>query len=254
MVFLVLMYRGMPRWRAYSKQALAKPVMDSSVLYMAMPTPPAPSKSYTSMVCGPEPSAGVKTSCSLPGPENLASVALYWSPKAWRPITMGLVQPGTSRGTFLMRMGSRNTVPPRMLRSVPLGDFHIFLRENSVTRASSGVMVAHLMPTLCSLMASAASTVTRSSVASRFSMERSKYLTSTSTNGNTSFSLIRPQITRVISSPSSSTTDFSTAIFVKPAGAATSEEALGPKLGATPAAEAVDAAAMAAGKSLQASP
>ncbi len=31
---------------------------------------------------------------------------------------------------------------------VPFGLFHIFLRPNSSTRASSGVMVAHLMPTL----------------------------------------------------------------------------------------------------------
>ena len=38
-------------------------------------------------------------------------------------------------------------MPPRMLRMVPLGDFHIFLRSNSFTRASSGVMVAHLTPT-----------------------------------------------------------------------------------------------------------
>jgi hypothetical protein len=30
---------------------------------------------------------------------------------------------------------------------VPLGDFHIFLRLNSFTRASSGVMVAHFTPT-----------------------------------------------------------------------------------------------------------
>ncbi len=41
------------------------------------------------------------------------------------PTTMGLVQPGTMRGTLLMTMGSRNTVPLRMLRMVPLGDFHI---------------------------------------------------------------------------------------------------------------------------------
>lgn len=46
-----------------------------------------------------------------------------------------------------MTMGSRNTVPLRMFRMVPFGDFHIFLRLNSLTRASSGVMVAHLMPT-----------------------------------------------------------------------------------------------------------
>ena len=58
---------------------------------------------------------------------------------------------------------------------VPFGDFHIFFRPNSFTRASSGVMVAHLTPTPCSLMALAASIVTWSSVASRCSMPRSKY-------------------------------------------------------------------------------
>ncbi len=46
-------------------------------------------------------------------------------------------------------IGSRKTTPPRMLRMVPLGDRHIFLRPNSSTRASSGVMVAHLTPTPC---------------------------------------------------------------------------------------------------------
>ena len=56
---------------------------------------------------------------------------------------------------------------------VPLGDFHIFLRLNSFTRASSGVMVAHFTPTPYCLIASAASTVTWSSVASRCSMPRS---------------------------------------------------------------------------------
>ena len=57
---------------------------------------------------------------------------------------------------------------------VPFGDFHIFLSLNSFTRASSGVMVAHLTPTPTFLMALAASIVTWSSVASRFSMPRSK--------------------------------------------------------------------------------
>ena len=53
---------------------------------------------------------------------------------------------------------------------VPLGDFHIFLSLNSFTRASSGVMVAHLTPTPYFLIASAASIVTWSSVSSRFSI------------------------------------------------------------------------------------
>jgi hypothetical protein len=43
---------------------------------------------------------------------------------------------------------------------VPLGLFHICFRLNSLTLASSGVMVAHLMPTLCSAIALAASRVT----------------------------------------------------------------------------------------------
>ena len=72
-----------------------------------------------------------------------------------------------------MMIGSRKITPPRMLRMVPFGDFHIFLRPNSSTRASSGVMVAHLTPTPYCLMALAASTVTWSSVASRCSMPRS---------------------------------------------------------------------------------
>src|SRR5258708_37813793 len=66
---------------------------------------------------------------------------------------MGLVQAGTSLGTFLQTSGARKMVPSRMLRIVPLGDFHIFFSLNSFTRASSGVMVAHLTPTLCFWMA-----------------------------------------------------------------------------------------------------
>jgi hypothetical protein len=73
-----------------------------------------------------------------------------------------------------MMIGSRKMTPPRMLRIVPLGDFHIFLRPNSFTRASSGVMVAHFTPTPISLMALAASIVTWSLVWSRYSIERSK--------------------------------------------------------------------------------
>jgi len=73
---------------------------------------------------------------------------------------MGLVQLVTSRGTFLQMIGSRKMVPPMMLRMVPFGDLHISLSLNSATRASSGVMVAHLTPTPYCLTALAASTVT----------------------------------------------------------------------------------------------
>ncbi len=86
---------------------------------------------------------------------------------------IGLVQFGTSRGTLLITIGSRKITPPRMLRMVPLGERHIFFRPNSSTLASSGVIVAHLTPTPCFLIALAASMVTWSSVASRCSMPRS---------------------------------------------------------------------------------
>ena len=56
---------------------------------------------------------------------------------------------------------------------VPLGLFHICLRWYSSTRWALGVMVAHLTATPRRLVASAESTVTWSSVASRFSRPRS---------------------------------------------------------------------------------
>ena len=87
---------------------------------MAIATPP-PGKSKTSNSIGSLPSVGVKVRVSVPGPGTTKSVARYWSPKAWRPMTIGLVQPGTSRGTLLMTIGSRKITPPRMLRMVPFG-------------------------------------------------------------------------------------------------------------------------------------
>src|ERR1700745_3652304 len=132
---------------------------------------------------------------------------------------IGLVQPGTSRGTFLQMIGSRNTTPPRILRMVPFGDFHISFRWNSFTRASSGVMVAHLTPTPTFLMALAASTVTWSLVLSRYSIPKSKYIRLISRNGLISLSLMYCQMIRVISSPSSSTTGLVTLIFAMTEGA-----------------------------------
>ncbi len=84
------------------------------------------------------------------------------------------------RGTFWQMMGSRKMVPSRMLRMVPFGLFHICFRPNSLTRPSSGVMVAHFTATPYFFVALAASTVTLSSVASRCSTPRSKYLRSMS--------------------------------------------------------------------------
>lgn len=136
-------------------------VFTSSVLYIPMPQPPAV-KSNTSHSFGLLPSAGAKTILNLPGRSTTKSVALYceikhqtwwvtpffgkfgniknatfsfffftWSPKACLPIVMACVQPGTRRGMFLQRIGSRKTVPPRMFLMVPFGLFHIFFRLNS---------------------------------------------------------------------------------------------------------------------------
>src|SRR5207253_10718633 len=131
---------------------------------------------------------------------------------------IGLVQPGTSRGTFRQMIGSRNTTPPRILRMVPFGDFHISFKPNSFTRASSGVMVAHLTPTPTFLMALAASTVTWSLVLSRYSIPRSKYWSWMSRNGVINLSLMYCQMIRVISSPSSSTTGLVTLSFAMEIG------------------------------------
>jgi len=73
---------------------------------------------------------------------------------------IGLVQPGTILGMFLMIIGSLKTVPFKMFLMVPFGDFHICFSLNSSTLSSSGVMVAHLMATLHFLVASAESIVT----------------------------------------------------------------------------------------------
>ena len=72
-----------------------------------------------------------------------------------------------------MMIGSLKTVPPTMFRMVPLGERHIFDKLNSLTRPSSGVIVAHLIPTLCFFTACAACMVILSSVASREVTERS---------------------------------------------------------------------------------
>lgn len=100
---------------------------------------------------------------------------------------IGLVHPGTYFGIFLMRIGSLKTVPPRWFLIVPFGDFHIYFKLNSLTLASSAVIVAHLMPTLYNLHAFAASMVTSSFVKSLFSMLKSKYLISISRNGRISY-------------------------------------------------------------------
>jgi len=70
------------------------------------------------------------------------------------PTTMGFFHPGTHRGILFTTIGSRNTVPFRIFLMVPFGLSHIFFNPNSFTRASSGVIVAHLIPTftLCNLL------------------------------------------------------------------------------------------------------
>jgi hypothetical protein len=68
----------------------------------------------------------------VPLPLITISLARYWSPNAWRPMIIGFFQPGTRRGMRLMTIGSRKTVPPRMLRMVPFGESHTMCCQVSV--------------------------------------------------------------------------------------------------------------------------
>ena len=87
---------------------------------------------------------------------------------------MGFFQFFTTGFTASMQMGVRNTVPSRMERMVPLGDFHISVSWGySFMRCLLGVMVAHLTATPYFLVALAASTVTWSWVSLRCSSPRS---------------------------------------------------------------------------------
>ena len=88
-------------------------------------------------------------------------------------MVMGFFQQLTTGSMPLTTMGARKTVPSSSARIVPLGLFHICFRPYSSTRAALGVMVAHLTATPRRLVASAESTVTWSSVLSRYSRPRS---------------------------------------------------------------------------------
>lgn len=79
---------------------------------------------------------------------------------------IGLVHPGTNLGRVFVTIGSLKVVPSKMLRIVPFGDFHIYFNLNSLTLASSGVIVAHLALHLYFFTALPASSVILSSVLS----------------------------------------------------------------------------------------
>jgi hypothetical protein len=123
-------------------------------------------------------------------------------------------------------IGSRKTVPFHMFLIVLFGLLHIDFNPNSLSLPSSGVIVAHLLQHYTLSVASTLSTVTLSSVASRFGSPRSKYFKSNSKYGNISLSLIMCHITLAISSPSISTTGFSTLILSSALAAQTNRTAL----------------------------
>jgi hypothetical protein len=108
---------------------------------------PDPEDLYTSLSIAGPPSSGKKESFSVPLPGKRNSLARYRSPKAWRATITGLSQWGIRRGTFRQMIGSRKMVPSRMFRIVPFGEGSILGDPNSLTRASSWVIVAHLIPT-----------------------------------------------------------------------------------------------------------
>ena len=100
-----------------------------------------------------------------------------------------------------------------MLRTVPLGECHIFLRLNSFTRASSGAIAAHLTPAPTFLFISAASMVIWSLVVAFLDAEIVREQVNIQVGMNSGLSLMSCQIMRGISSPSISTTGFATLIF-----------------------------------------
>src|ERR1700758_850447 len=130
MVFLVDRYTGHLALRPYDNEARAKSRTESLKLYIPITTPPFWGMDTSSCTIGSLPSAGVNVNVTGAGRGTWKFVARYGSQKACRPMTIGLVQPGTSRGTFEMTIGSRKMVPPRMFRIVPLGESHIFFRFN----------------------------------------------------------------------------------------------------------------------------
>lgn len=73
---------------------------------------------------------------------------------------IGSFHDGISLGIFLHIIGALKTVPPKIFLIVPLGLFHIYFNLYSTTLASSGVIVAHFIPTFVSLIAFAQSNVT----------------------------------------------------------------------------------------------
>ena len=77
MVFLVDRYKGYFNYKAYSKQALEKPLILSLVLYIPIPTPPVFGKVQISNSYFYEPSFGVKVMVNLPPLSVTKSLHLY---------------------------------------------------------------------------------------------------------------------------------------------------------------------------------
>ena len=142
------------------------------------------------------------------------SVARYWSPKAWRPTTIGFVQPGTSRGTFEITIGSRKIMPPRMLRIVPLGDLYISLEAELLDARLVGRdrRALHADAVLLDRVGRVDGDLVVGLVALLDRRGRSTSARRRGT-GRISCSLINSQMIRVISSPSSSTMGFLTLIL-----------------------------------------
>ena len=88
-------------------------------------------------------------------------------------MVIGRFQQETTGRIFESRIGARNTVPSSAARIVAFGDRQSCFRPYSSCRWRLGVIVAHFTPTCSRRIASAARTVTWSSVASRFGRHRS---------------------------------------------------------------------------------
>jgi hypothetical protein len=129
--------------QAVVEDARANSRIDSSRLYIPMATP-AP-RGLEHLALDGLPVSPTNRIVSVPLPGKWKSVARYWSPKAWRPTTMGCVQPGRGGDVpgddRLAEDHAAQDVADRPVRGLP----HL-LEPNSSTRCSSGVIVAHFTP------------------------------------------------------------------------------------------------------------
>src|SRR6201992_2404585 len=124
--------------------------MESLKLYIPITTPPSSGMDTISCTIGSLPSEGVKVIDTVPGRSTLKLVARYWSPKAWRPMTIGLVHPGTRRGTFDITIGSAENGSAQDVSDRPVGrqphPLQVELLDARLVGGDRGALDANAVP------------------------------------------------------------------------------------------------------------